>query len=30
VQPGDIVDVLLERTEDKDGYVVSRARRPRR
>jgi small subunit ribosomal protein S1 len=22
VQPGDIVDVLLERTEDKDGYVV--------
>ena len=22
VQPGDIVDVLLERTEDRDGYVV--------
>jgi small subunit ribosomal protein S1 len=22
VQPGDLVDVLLERTEDKDGYVV--------
>jgi len=22
VQPGDTVDVLLERTEDKDGYVV--------
>jgi small subunit ribosomal protein S1 len=22
VQPGDIVDVLLERTEDKDGYIV--------
>ena len=21
-QPGDIVDVLLERTEDRDGYVV--------
>src|SRR4029453_19341926 len=21
VQPGDIVDVLLERTEDRDGYV---------
>ena len=22
VQPGDIVDVLLERTEDREGYVV--------
>jgi small subunit ribosomal protein S1 len=22
VQPGDTVDVLLERTEDRDGYVV--------
>ena len=22
VQPGDLVDVLLEKTEDKDGYVV--------
>jgi small subunit ribosomal protein S1 len=22
IQPGDIVDVLLERTEDRDGYVV--------
>src|SRR5258708_34354296 len=27
VQPGDIVDVLLERTEDREGYVVlSRAK----
>jgi small subunit ribosomal protein S1 len=22
VQPGDVVDVLLERTEDREGYVV--------
>src|SRR5947207_15125939 len=31
VQPGDIVDVLLERTEDREGYVVlSRAKAEKR
>ena len=30
VQGGDIVDVLLERTEDRDGYVVLSREKPRR
>ena len=30
VQAGDIVDVLLERTEDRDGYVVLSREKPRR
>ena len=30
VQPGDTVDVLLERTEDREGHIVSPARKRRR
>jgi len=30
IAPGDSVDVLIEKTEDREGYVSCLARRPRR